>query len=255
MSKTSHKQVAQGLLWSAEALGGVLGAPAGQNPAFEADPARWSVAGDWQPHVDEFFAGADGQTLLQALRVRQAAGEVIFPVHPLRALQATPLASVKVVLLGQDPYPTAGHADGLAFSAMKGRPKSLARIAQVLAADRAGWRPPAHSRLDAWAEQGVLLLNTSLTVAQGQAASHLDLGWRSLTSKLLQLLASRSSVCFLLWGGQAHQFADLAWATAAPEPSRVLRTRHPSYDFHQKFMAEGSHFAATAKLVDWWAWQ
>jgi uracil-DNA glycosylase len=222
---------------------------------FAADPSRWPVAADWRPLVDAFFGSASGRSLLDQLRHRQADGEIIFPANPLRALQATPLAQVRVVVVGQDPYPTAGHADGLAFSAMKGRPKSLARIAEVLAADRSGWKPPAHSRLDAWADQGVLLLNTALTVAKGQAGAHLDIGWHSLSSEVLKILASKQAVKFMLWGSKAQDFAAAAWQGAAPSADRVLATRHPSYDFYKRFMAEGSHFAATAELVDWWAWR
>lgn len=239
-----------------EALNG--GGLTGDGSLASANPADWPVAGDWRPCIDAFFASAEGLALQAALQQVLDVGAVIFPRNPLRALALTPFAATQVVVLGQDPYPTAGHADGLAFSAAIGRPKSLARIAQVLAADKQGWLPPTHSRLDVWAQQGALLLNTALTVEQGKAGSHLQMGWHSLTGKLLLALARRKNPpVFLLWGSIAQGFADshLGSAMAALPANLVLRARHPSYDFHKQFMADGSHFLATRERVDWWAWQ
>jgi uracil-DNA glycosylase len=138
----------------------------------------------------------------------------------------------------------------LAFSAGSGRPRSLARVFEVLAADRPGWAAPATWALDGWAGRGVLLLNPALTVEIGRAGSHLACGWQALTSEIVKMLCrtARPPV-FLLWGAKAQQF----FAAAAPAgAARVLVTRHPSYDFDRRFMAEGSHFAATSDLVDWW---
>lgn len=192
-----------------------------------------------------------------AERVRTASGpRPIGPADPLRALRLTPPEAVRVVVLGQDPYPTEGHADGLAFSSGRGRPVSLRRIFSVLAADHPGFAPPASSTLDDWARQGVLLLNPVLSVEIGRAGSHLDCGWQALTSEIVQTLCSGSRPpVFLLWGGKAQSFFDESLAAAGPPRSspRVLRTRHPSHDFHRQFMAGGSHFVATADLVDWWA--
>lgn len=181
-----------------------------------------------------------------------SAGRPIGPPDPFRALRLVAPDAVRVVVFGQDPYPTAGHADGLAFSAGRGRPRSLARIFEVLAADRPGWRPPDTWHLDGWAARGVLLLNPALTVEIGRAGSHLEVGWQALTSEIVEELCKRaSSPTFLLWGGQAQRFFAAARPSGASPP--VLATRHPSYDFERRFMAEGSHFAATANLVDWWA--
>jgi len=175
----------------------------------------------------------------------------IAPDDPFRALRLVPPADVKVVVIGQDPYPTAGHADGLAFSAGKGRPRSLARVFEVLAADRPGaFQPPEVWKLDAWARRGVLLLNPVLTVEVGATGSHLDCGWQALTIEIVEALSCRATPpTFLLWGSKAQAF----WAQAAPGNAAALMTRHPSYDFQRTFMAEGSHFEATADLVDWWA--
>ena len=176
----------------------------------------------------------------------------IAPERPFRALELTAPDAVKVVVFGQDPYPTAGHADGLAFSAGHGRPRSLARIFEVLAADRPGWTPPAKWKLDGWARQGVLLLNPVLTVEVGRAGSHQGCGWQRLTSEVVAALCRRGDPpVFLLWGSQAQRF--FAAARPADAEPRVLVTRHPSYDMHRQFMADGSHFAQTADLIDWWA--
>jgi uracil-DNA glycosylase len=185
-------------------------------------------------------------------RVEAISGDrPIAPEDPFRALRLVAPADVKVVVIGQDPYPTAGHADGLAFSAGKGRPRSLARVFEVLAADRPGrFEPPEVWTLDAWAGRVVLLLNPVLTVEVGASGSHMACGWQALTVEIVQTLSRRPNPpTYLLWGAKAQSF----WAAAKPGPARTLATRHPSYDFDRAFMKEGSHFAATADLVDWWA--
>jgi len=185
-------------------------------------------------------------------RVEAVSGDrPIAPDDPFRALRLVDPGDVKVVVIGQDPYPTAGHADGLAFSAGRGRPRSLARVFEVLAADRPGrFRPPEVWTLDAWARQGVLLLNPVLTVEVGRSGSHMNCGWQALTQQIVQFLSHRKDPpVFLLWGAKAQSF----WAAAAPgSAAPALVTRHPSYDVQRRFMAEGSHFEATAHLVDWW---
>jgi uracil-DNA glycosylase len=204
----------------------------------------------------EWAAVLPGWTKERLAAVQQCIAAVsgakpIAPEDPFRALRLVAPGAVKVVVIGQDPYPTAGHADGLAFSAGRGRPRSLARIFEVLAADRPGFEPPEVWTLDAWARQGVLLLNPVLTVEVGRGASHMDCGWQALTCEVIDCLSRRDDPpVFLLWGGKAQAF----WteAKAAQGKAQALRTRHPSYDFVRAFMAEGSHFAATAHLVDWW---
>ncbi len=207
-------------------------------------PPEWaSVLPGWTP----------ARLAAVASCVRGVSGErPIAPDDPLRALRFVAPAEVRVVVIGQDPYPTEGHADGLAFSASRGRPRSLARVFDVLAADRPGFTAPDEWQLDAWARQGVLLLNPVLTVEVGRTASHMSCGWQALTSDIVSMLVSRPSPpVFLLWGSKARAF----WNAAAPVPNaaRALLTRHPSYDFDRKFMADGSHFEATADLIDWWS--
>jgi uracil-DNA glycosylase len=181
-----------------------------------------------------------------------SADRPIAPADPFRALRFVRPDNVKVVVFGQDPYPRPGHADGLAFSAGHGKPASLRRIFQVLAADRPGWMPPAVWRLDGWARQGVLLLNPTLTIEVGRIGSHLDCGWQALTSELVEVLCRRPRPpVFMLWGSKAEAF--FAAARPADSTPEVLVTRHPSNDFQRRFMAESSHFLATADRVDWWA--
>ena len=212
--------------------------------AFAALPAAWSAAlPGWTPALT-------GEV---HRRVKLVSGERdIAPADPFRALRLVPPEGVKVVIFGQDPYPTAGHADGLAFSAGLGRPRSLARIFEVLAQDRPGFVPPARWQLDAWAQQGVLLLNPTLTVEVGRKNSHTTAGWQALTAQIVASLLTRPlPPTFLLWGSQAQTFFDDV--AGAPGSAMVLRARHPSNDFQRRFMADGSHFAATSSLVDWWA--
>jgi uracil-DNA glycosylase len=185
-------------------------------------------------------------------KVRETSGDrLIGPPDPFRALRFGAPEDIKVVVFGQDPYPKSGHADGLAFSAGSGKPASLRRVFQVLAADRPGWQPPAVWKLDGWARQGVLLLNPTLTIEIGRIGSHMACGWQTLTSEIVELLCRLPSPpVFMLWGGKAEAF--FAAARPAGVQLRALVTRHPSNDFKRQFMAGGSHFVATADRVDWW---
>ncbi len=211
--------------------------------AFATLPAAWRAV------LPGWTAGAENDVVRQ-VRAISGANEIA-PGDPFRALRLVSPSEARVVILGQDPYPTAGHADGLAFSAGHGRPRSLARVFEVLAADRPGWSPPAVWKLDAWAQQGVLLLNPTLTVEVGRAGSHLKTCWLALTSEIVSVLCHRPEPpTFLLWGGKAQQF--FAKALPAGVSPQVLVTRHPSYDIRKQFMADGSHFLATQEKVDWW---
>jgi uracil-DNA glycosylase len=212
--------------------------------AFASVPAAWAAAlPSWT------------QTLRDdvILRVRQASGgRPIAPDDPFRALRFGGPEAVKVVILGQDPYPKPGHADGLAFSAGQGKPASLRRVFQVLASDHPGFAPPATWGLDGWARQGVLLLNPTLTIELGRIGSHIHCGWQALTSKIVNSLCEQERPpVFLLWGARAQAFFEQACPAAAGV--RVLKTRHPSNDMRRSFMREGSQFLQTADLVNWWS--
>jgi uracil-DNA glycosylase len=190
-------------------------------------PERWPLAQGWQPAVDEFLASSEGRRLADFIRARLAAGAVIYPPHPLRALELTPLAGVHAVVLGQDPYHGPGQAEGLAFSVAQGvkHPPSLRNIFKELG------ETPESGSLVHWARSGVLLLNACLTVEDGQPASHARKGWELLTDRLLGLVAATASPCvYLLWGAHAQAKADLVREHAAQYAREVLvlATNHPS---------------------------
>ena len=201
-------------------------------------PETWPVAPDWQPVVARFLQTESARVLGQYLQSRLAAGASIYPSQPLRALLLTPLARVKVVILGQDPYHGPGQAEGLAFSVAPGNklPPSLRNIYKELARDPAVQPKTAaggSGSLIRWAEQGVLLLNTCLTVEDGSPASHAKRGWEALTDEIIKTVWSRQSpVAFLLWGAHAQAKRALLTShcvdTAANKRHLVLTANHPS---------------------------
>ena len=151
------------------------------------------------------------------------------PFHPageqiLRAFQ-TPLTAVKVLVIGQDPYPTPGHAVGLSFSvprSLRPLPRSLDNIFKELSADL-GIEPSEHGDLQNWVDQGVLLLNRVLTVASGEAGSHRSLGWQSITEAAVRALGEREEpMVAILWGNDARQVQG--WLGDHP----VIASAHPS---------------------------
>jgi len=195
-----------------------------------ADPAQWPVAPGWQPLVDEFFAGTVGQRLLGFLQQRLDAGAVIFPPHPLRALLLTPPESVRIVILGQDPYHGRGPAEGLGVAGGPRGPRAPPVRNKVKKIERdLGVPPPAFptpgGSLAKWATHGVLLLNTCLTVEEGQPASHSGKGWEVLTDAVIRHAAQgERPVMFMLWG--AHAQSKRALIDAARH--KLLLANHPS---------------------------
>ena len=175
-----------------------------------ADPADWPVAPGWQPLVNDFFASERGEALLAFLNARLEAGATIFPPKPLRALELTLPEQVRVVILGQDPYHGRGQAEGLAFSVAPGvrLPPSLQNIFKEMQRDLGVPFPPfpePGGSLVKWAKNGVLLLNTCLTVEEGQAASHSGRGWELLTDAVIRHVAEgERPVVFMLWGSHAQ---------------------------------------------------
>ncbi|MEF7615311.1 uracil-DNA glycosylase [Aquincola sp. MAHUQ-54] len=186
------------------------------------------VGAGWQAVVDAWRATEAGRRLVAHVDARVAAGAVVYPSHPLRMLELTPLDAVRVVIVGQDPYHGPGQAQGLAFSVPAGVriPPSLRNIFKERQRDL-GLPPPAAGDLTAWARRGVLLTNTSLTVEEGQAASHAGRGWEALTRAILHRVAEhpRPKV-FMLWGAHAQAFAE---PIAAVHPQHLLLcANHPS---------------------------
>lgn len=194
-------------------------------------PNDWPIAPGWIALVDDFFASPAGQKLCAFLKTRRDAGATIFPPQPLRALELTAPESVRVVILGQDPYHGRGQAEGLAFSVAPGTPipPSLRNIFKELQRDL-GTPPPPFPQpggsLVKWAQNGVLLLNTCLTVEEAQPASHAGKGWELLTDALIRHIAQGPKpVVFMLWGAHAQSKRHLI-----PENCGhlVLCANHPS---------------------------
>ncbi|MFN7121065.1 MAG: uracil-DNA glycosylase [Hydrogenophaga sp.] len=180
----------------------------------------------WADLTAAFWASPEGVGLTSFLDSRRAQGATIYPPEPLRALQLTSADQVRVVVLGQDPYHGPGQAEGLAFSVAPGvkPPPSLRNIFQELQRDL-GLPAPANGSLVRWAQQGVLLLNTCLTVEVGQPASHAKRGWESLTDRLIERCsASGQPKVFLFWGAHAQKKAALI----DPRRHLLLFANHPS---------------------------
>lgn len=195
------------------------------------DPADWPVAPGWQPLVDAFFASPRGRALLAYLQQRLDAGAAIFPPRPLRALDLTPPEQVRVVILGQDPYHGRGQAEGLAFSVAPGvpLPPSLRNIFKEMQRDLEtpfpAWPEPGGS-LVKWAKNGVLLLNTGLTVEEGLPASHAGKGWEALTDAVIRHVAEgERPVVFMLWGSHAQSKRALI---PQDRGHLLLMSNHPS---------------------------
>ena len=195
-----------------------------------ADPSGWPVAVGWQPVVTQFFESDAGCKLSAFLQQRLTAGASICPPQPLRALELTAPEAVRVVSLGQDPYHGRGQAEGLGFSVAPGvaLPPSLRNIFKELQRDLGEPPPPFPSpggSLTRWARHGVLLLNTCLTVEEGQPASHAGKGWERLTDTLIaQVSGGTRRVVFMLWGNHAQSKRSLIDASR----HLVLSANHPS---------------------------
>lgn len=197
-------------------------------------PSDWPVAAGWENVVADFLSSKVGLSLVQSIQNRIDAGAVIYPPTPFKALELTPLDRVRVVILGQDPYHGAGQAEGLAFSVAPGVkiPPSLRNIFKEIEREFPQWMAAdrQNGSLVRWAEQGVLLLNTCLTVEEGQAASHAKIGWEALTDALISLVAQRhKKVVFMLWGAHAQSKRALLQTETSPVNNHlVLCANHPS---------------------------
>jgi len=202
------------------------------NQLLRWEPEHWPLAAGWKPVVDAFLASTAGLRLASFIQERLAAGATIYPPRPFRALELTPLHTVRAVILGQDPYHGLGQAEGLAFSVRPGLklPPSLRNIFKEMRCGPDEALPPHGSLVD-WARRGVLLLNTSLTVEDGEPGSHARRGWEVLTDALLAEVAANASPCvYMLWGAHAQAKAGLIEETAARHgrEALILQANHPS---------------------------
>ena len=190
------------------------------------------------------------QQLMARIDAERAAGKAIYPPasEVFNAFTLTPLDNVKVVILGQDPYHGPGQAHGLCFSVQSGvkTPPSLVNIYKELALDIEGFHVPEHGNLTAWAEQGVLLLNTVLTVEQGKAHSHAKWGWETFTDAVIKSVNdTQHGVVFLLWGSHAQKKGQ----NIDTQKHYVLNAPHPSpLSAHRGFLG-CRHFSQTNTLL------
>ena len=182
----------------------------------------------WQRQLGDELKKDYMHSLQEFLAARKKQGTVIYPPQSqwFSALNSTAFDQVKVVILGQDPYHGPGQAHGLCFSVLPNIkvPPSLANIYKELKSDL-GIEPPDHGCLTSWAEQGVLLLNATLTVEQGQAGSHQGKGWETFTDRIINKINDqRQGIIFMLWGSYAQNKASMIDA----ERHLVLQSVHPS---------------------------
>jgi len=203
----------------------------------------------WLRHLKpEFQKPYVVQLRQKLLESKASTGSYPKSAQIFRALNETPLPRVKAVILGQDPYHGPGQAEGLSFSVPKGvpQPPSLKNIFKELQ-DDLGVVPPTHGHLLEWAQRGVLLLNSILTVAPNQAGSHRNLGWETFTDAILTTISrERKNVVFLLWGKFAHQKKALI----DERKHLVLMAPHPSpLSAYQGFLG-CRHFSQTNSFLE-----
>jgi uracil-DNA glycosylase len=204
----------------------------------------------WNNVLSQEFEQEYMKSLRAFLLEEKQSGRIIFPKNAdiFNAFNHTPFKDVKVVILGQDPYHGAGQAHGLAFSVQKGVsiPPSLKNIYKELETDLPGYKRPEHGSLMEWADRGVLLLNSTLTVRAHEAGSHQGKGWERFTDQAIRMLSEqREGLVFLLWGKFAQNKGDLIDKTR----HSILKAAHPSpFSAHTGFLGS-RHFSQTNSLL------
>ena len=203
---------------------------------------------DWDSFLEKEWKSDSFKTIIKKLK-KERAQNTIFPTDDLifNALNKTPLAKVKVVILGQDPYHGKGQAHGLSFSVPNGIkvPPTLRNIFKELNHDLK-LTPPDNGNLTKWAEQGVLLLNSTLTVREKEAGSHQKIGWESFTDYVIsELSLKKNGIIFLLWGAFAHKKSALI----ETKKHYILKTTHPSPFSAYKGFSGCKHFSKTNEIL------
>lgn len=228
---------------------------------------NYQIPESWRAALEPVLRAPEARKLGGWLSAEEKAGKVIYPPRGTRlaALEATPLSEVRVVILGQDPYHGPGQAHGLSFSVQENvkQPPSLVNIFKELESDLGVPRPQT-GNLTPWARQGVLLLNNTLTVEQGQAGSHAGRGWDAITDACVQAVVDSGVVCvFILWGSHAAKKAGrvkgLGKGTGRAGHHLVLKSPHPSpLSAHRGFFGSKPFSQANAFLdaqgrgsIDW----
>ncbi|WP_316829789.1 uracil-DNA glycosylase [Pedobacter aquatilis] len=204
----------------------------------------------WLAVLEEEFEKDYMKSLKAFLLEEKEKGHQVYPkgADIFNALNTTPFDKVKVVILGQDPYHGVNQAHGLSFSVQKGVPvpPSLKNIYKELETDIIGFKTPQHGNLMHWAEQGVLLLNATLTVRAAEAGSHQNRGWEIFTDEIIKALSTkREHLVFLLWGKYAQQKAALI----DQKKHYVLTAAHPSpFSAYNGFFGS-KHFSKANQLL------
>lgn len=204
----------------------------------------------WQQLIEQQQQQPYLQQTLEFVEQQRAVGKTIYPPEQevFSAFSLTPLDQVKVVILGQDPYHGPNQAHGLSFSVQPGVkiPPSLRNIYKELTTDIPGFIAPEHGCLTAWAEQGVLLINTVLTVEAGKAHSHAKLGWETFTDKVIATINEQcQGVVFLLWGSHAQKKG----AKIDSQRHHILTAVHPSPLSAYRGFFGCKHFSQTNTLL------
>jgi uracil-DNA glycosylase len=214
-----------------------------------AEAERVRLEPSWKARLGDYLETPPMRALAEFLRQEKRAGKAIYPPGPdiFNAFAHTPFEQVRVVILGQDPYHGPGQAHGLCFSVRPGvpPPPSLQNIFAEIERDL-GYPRPDHGCLTPWAEQGVLLLNSVMTVEQGQAGAHQNKGWEGFTDAAIEALnREREGLVFLLWGAYAQRKGKLV----DPQRHLVLSSAHPSpLSAHRGFIGNG-HFSAANRYL------
>ncbi|MFA9213801.1 MAG: uracil-DNA glycosylase [Candidatus Methylacidiphilales bacterium] len=184
---------------------------------------------DWLTYFKQEASKSYFHKIVAQISADTANGLTIFPPNDqiFEAFKFTSLLNTKVVILGQDPYHGSGEANGLCFSVNKGIkvPPSLRNIYKELATDINHFKIPNHGNIENWAKQGVLLLNTSLTVIKDKANSHGKIGWHQFTNKIIETISNqKEDVVFILWGKNAHDKMEFI----NPNKHFMIKSVHPS---------------------------
>ena len=209
------------------------------------------IGNDWDELLEEEFQ-KDYYKKMESFLVEEYKEKTIFPEKDdiFAALKTTPYRDVKVVILGQDPYHGKGQSHGLAFSVKKGIkiPPSLRNIYKELKTDL-DTPIPDNGYLEKWARQGVLLLNTSLTVREGEANSHREIGWQIFTDRIIELLNQRDEpIVFILWGASARRFKKLIDL----HKHATIEAPHPSpLSAYRGFFGSKPFSQANQQLIAW----
>ncbi|SMY37325.1 uracil-DNA glycosylase [Photobacterium andalusiense] len=208
------------------------------------------MTASWQAFIEQQQQLPYFKDIEQAVTLARAEGKTVFPPQKdvFNAFTTTPLMATKVVILGQDPYHGPNQAHGLSFSVLPGvkTPPSLANMYKELATDIDGFIIPEQGYLQSWAEQGVLLLNTVLTVEQGNAHSHAKIGWETFTDRAIEYINDNTEgVIFLLWGAHAQKKGKKIDANR----HHVLTSAHPSPLSAYRGFFGCRHFSAANALL------